>query len=295
MRQLTLPALHGERRPAAGGRKTRPSARVRTPRAPLRRRLPGWLIQAAVLGLAAMFMLGVVAGGVAAWRGGMAGMLVSTALAWSANSGLAVGEVTVEGRGETPVEQVLAALDVKRGMPLFAFSPKAAREKLMALGWVADASVVRRLPDTIHVTLRERRPAAIWQRNGSFTLVDETGAVIGATDVPRFSHLRVIVGGDAPANFASLFAVLSSEPGLAGRVIAAVRVSQRRWNLQMDNGITVLLPEEDVAAAWSLFAKVVAESELLERDVARIDLRERDRMVVRLTAPAAARLRGEEI
>jgi cell division protein FtsQ len=295
MRQLMLPALHADRRPAAGGRKTQPYAPARTRKASLRRRMPGWLIQAAVLGLAAMFMLGVVAGGVAAWRGGMAGMLVSTALAWSANSGLAVGEVTVEGRGETPVGQILAALDVKRGMPLFAFSPKAAREKLMALGWVADASVVRRLPDTIHVTLRERRPAAIWQRNGSFTLVDETGAVIGARDVPRFSHLRVIVGEDAPAHFASLFATLSGEPGLAGRVVAAVRISQRRWNLRMDNGITVLLPEEGVATAWSLFAKLAAESELLERDVARVDLREKDRMAVRLTAPAAARLRGEEI
>ncbi len=295
MRQLTLPALHGERRPAAGERKSRPPARVRTHKASLRRRMPGWLIQATVLGLAAVFALGVAAGGVAAWRSGMAGILARTALAWSGDSGLAVSEVTVEGRRETPVGQVLAALDVKRGTPLFAFSPKAAREKLMALGWVADASVVRRLPDTIHVTLRERRPAAIWQRNGSFTLVDETGAVIGARDVPRFSHLRVIVGGDAPAHFAALFSALSSEPRLAGRVVAAVRISQRSWNLQMDNGITVLLPAEGVAAAWSLFAKVAEESELLERDVARIDLREQDRMVVRLTAPAAARLRGKEI
>ncbi len=295
MRQLTLPALHGERRPAAGGRKTRPAARGRKRKASLRRRMPGWLTQAAVLGVATIFAAAVLGGGLAAWRSGMAEVLVSTALAWSGESGLAVGEVTVEGRRETPVGQVLAALDVTRATPLFAFSPKAAREKLMALGWVADASVVRRLPDTIHVTLRERRPAAIWQRNGFFTLVDETGAVIGATDVPRFSHLRVIVGEDAPAHFASLFAALSREPGLAGRVVAAVRVSERRWNLQMDNGITVLLPAEGVAAAWSLFAKVAAESELLEREIARVDLREPDRMVVRLTAPAAARLRGEEI
>ena len=295
MRQLTLPALHADRRPAAGKGKTKPAARRRGRKASLRRRLPDWLIRVTVLGLAMVFALGVMAGGFAVWRSDLAGVLVRTALAWSGESGLAVSEVTVEGRSETPVGQVLAALDIKRGTPLFAFSPKAAREKLMALGWVADAAVVRRLPDTIHVTLRERRPAAIWQRNGAFTLVDETGAVIGARDVPRFSHLRVIVGHDAPAKFAGLFATLSAAPELAARVVAAVRVSDRRWNLRMDNGITVLLPEEGVAEAWSLFARLAAESELLERDVARVDLRERDRMAVRLTAPAAARLRGEEI
>jgi len=243
---------------------------------------------AAGLALVATIIAVVGAGGPTAIGGAAKSRLV----AWGGSLGLAVGEVLVEGRRQTPAAEVLAALRVRYGTPLFAFSPQEARDRLLEIGWVRDARVERRLPGTIFVDLKERTPAAIWQHRGDFTLVDSGGAVIGSEDVGRFTGLRLVVGDDAPVHFAALFDILNAEPDVAPKVKAAVRVGGRRWNLQFDNGITVLLPETGVAEAWATLAKLAREGALLDRDIARIDLRSPDRMIVRLS-PGAAKERRE--
>jgi len=201
--------------------------------------------------------------------------------------------VLVVGRVETPADEILAALDVRRGSPLLAFSPAAARERLLALGWVRDARVERRFPNVVYVQLEERHPAAIWQNAGRLSVVDETGAVIGDDAVPRFATLRVIVGPDAPGQFAALFAVLETRPEMLEHVTAAVRIGGRRWNLRLANDMTVLLPEQNVAAAWRVLADAVRDGALMERDLVHIDLRIPDRLVLRL-APGAAQVRGDD-
>jgi cell division protein FtsQ len=80
--------------------------------------------------------------------------------------------------------------------------------------------------------------------------------------------------------------ILSSEPALRAQVTAAVRVQGRRWNVRLDNGIDVQLPETDTAAAWAELARLQRSYEVLQRDVVAIDLRLPDRLVVR-TAPGA--------
>lgn len=287
MRQLTLPSLYprrkaGKAKPAAGKGARRTSSRRK---ASLKRRMPAWAERAlrpAIVGSIAVILL---SGGVATWRsGGIAALgeaVGESVLAWTGSAGIAVDNVLVEGREKTSAAVILAALEVRRGMPLFAFSPDRARDRLLALGWVRDARVERRLPDTIFVDLVERRPAAIWQNKGKFALVDETGAVIGAEDVGQYGDLKVIVGADAPENFAELFDMLESQPDLKERVVAAVRVGLRRWNVKLDNDMTVLLPEDGIEEAWATLAAAVVESELLERNVTRIDLRMPDRVTVR--------------
>lgn len=287
MRQLTLPSLYPRRR----GGKAKPAAGLDVRRSParrkasLKRRMPAWAARAirpAVIGSVAVILL---SGGAAAWRtGGIAALgdaVGGSILAWSGSAGIAVDNVLVEGREKTSAQLILAALEVQRGMPLFAFSPDRARDRLLALGWVRDARIERRLPDTIFVDLVERRPAAIWQNKGKFALVDETGAVIGPEDVGQYGDLKVIVGKDAPENFAELFDMLESQPDLKERVVAAVRVGARRWNVKLDNDMTVLLPEDGIEEAWETLAAAATESELLERNVTRIDLRMPDRVTVR--------------
>lgn len=310
MRQLTLPSLYPQKRRRTdssgngSGRSivTRGATRVpvRRPRGfTIKHRAPRWLIglfrprtamatAAAGLAVIAATVAVVGAGGPAA----MGEAAESRLVAWSGSLGLAVGEVLVEGRRETPAAEVLAALQVRYGTPLFAFSPQEARDRLLRIGWVRDARIERRLPGTIFVDLDERSPAAIWQHRGDFSLVDAGGAVIGSEDVGRFTGLRLVVGDDAPAHFATLFEILNAEPDIARKVTAAVRVGGRRWNLQFDNGITVLLPESGVAEAWATLAKLAREDALLDRDIARIDMRIPDRMIVRLS-PEAAQARGE--
>ena len=161
----------------------------------------------------------------------------------SARMGFVVRDVFVDGRTETPKKTLLDAVAVKRGAPILAVDLEAVRQRVEALPWVRQASVRRVLPDTLVVDIIERRPLALWQHDKKFALIDEEGQVILRDDVGPFSDLMVVVGDDAPANATALVRMLASEPDLLPRVKAAVRVGGRRWNVHMDDGIDVKLPE----------------------------------------------------
>jgi cell division protein FtsQ len=81
--------------------------------------------------------------------------------------------------------------------------------------------------------------------------------------------------------------MLNNEPELRTRVSTAVRVHDRRWNLRLDDSIDVRLPEQNAAAAWAELARAQRDHGVLGRDVAVIDLRLPDRLVVRTTSEAA--------
>ncbi len=209
-------------------------------------------------------------------------------LAATAEAGFKVDDVLVEGRARTKRSAILKALGVARDTPILAFDPHAAKRRLEALPWVRAATVERRLPEAIFVRLVERKPRALWQHQGRLAVIDRGGDVIPGAKPEAFADLPLVVGAGAPGHAADLLAMLDSEPDLKTRVSAAVRVRDRRWNLRLDGGIDVRLPERDPAAAWAELARIQREHDVLGRDVVIIDLRMPDRLIVR-TAPASAR------
>lgn len=206
--------------------------------------------------------------------------------AWTGRMGLTLASVEVEGRDRVSREAILSALDVARGMPILAVDPEQAKRRLEEIPWVRSAAVERRLPDTLYIRLVEREPLAFWQRDGKLVLIDRDGTVIPSERLDRFGNLMVLVGPDAPKEGAALIDMLATEPALAPHVTAAVRVGGRRWNLRLDNNIDVALPEEDAASAWHRLAQLERSDGILERDVQLVDMRLRDRLVVRPTQEA---------
>lgn len=274
------------RRLTALYRKLKPGVSPATGRSrPRRRAAPRWLRPALGYGGAATAVAVIAGAMVWAWTSGRAadqwGALAAAAVEVSASAGLVVAEVFVAGRGRTARGDLIAALDVTLGAPLLAFDGEAARRRVEALGWVREATVERRFPDTVFLRIVERQPLALWQRDGRLVVVDREGVVIDGAAPEHFARLPVIVGDDAPRHAARLLAVLASEPSLLVRVEAAVRVGGRRWNLRFDNGIDVELPEQGLAEAWRRLAAFERRHRLLARDITVIDLRLPDRVVVR--------------
>ena len=208
-------------------------------------------------------------------------------LAASADAGLELGDVLVEGRQRTEARVVLDTLGVVRGQPILAFDPHAAQARLERLPWVRAATVERRLPAAIYVRLIERQPLALWQHQGRITVIDRGGEVIPGAEPKAFTRLPMVVGKNAPDHTAELLDMLSGQPELRARVSTAIRVHGRRWNLRLGDGIDVRLPEQNPAAAWAELARAQREHGVLGRDVAVIDLRLPDRLVVRTTSEAA--------
>ena len=174
------------------------------------------------------------------------------------------------------------------GAPILAIDLEAARTRIQALPWVRQASVRRVLPDTIVVEIVERRPLALWQHDKKFALIDEEGQAILRDDVARFSDLMVVVGEDAAPNATALVRMLATEPELMRRVKAAVRVGGRRWNVHLEQGIDVKLPEQDPEAAWRRLADYQRRYGVLDKQVRTVDLRLSDRLTVLPAPPKTA-------
>jgi cell division protein FtsQ len=203
----------------------------------------------------------------------------------SARAGLNIQQIFVEGRHETSAGAVVAATGIVRGAPILAIDPAEARAALEKLPWVASASIERRLPDALFVRIVERGALAVWQRRGEMVVIDRLGVEIAGADARRFAMLPVVVGDDAPRHAEALIALMATEPELQRRIAAAVRVGGRRWNLRLDNGIDVLLPEENPGGAWTRLAELL-RGPGFERDVRGVDLRLPDRLILRVDRQA---------
>src|SRR5512144_2204658 len=259
---------------------------------PRLRVVPVWRTRPA-LGVLSATLLAVLSG--AAWLTWQAGVpqragasAVRSLVGVSADAGFVVRDIFVVGRDSTPKATWLQALAVGSAAPIIAIDLEAARTRSQALPWVRQASVRRVLPDTIVVEIVERRPLALWQHDKKFALIDEEGQAILRDDVARFSDLMVVVGEDAAPNATALVRMLATEPELMRRVKAAVRVGGRRWNVHLEQGIDVKLPEQDPEAAWRRLADYQRRYGVLDKQVRTVDLRLSDRLTVLPAPPKTA-------
>jgi cell division protein FtsQ len=202
--------------------------------------------------------------------------------------GLRVNDIVIQGRANTPEPLLRAALGISKGDPILGFSLDAARRNVEKLSWVDQATIERRLPDTVVVQLVERRPFAIWQNQGRFVLIDRDGQVVTNADVAQFRQLPLVVGPGAPAAATPLIDALTAHPGLLARLVAAVRVGERRWNLQLRGGMSVMLPEGHEAVALDRLETLQQDHAVLDRPLEVVDLRLPDRLVLRPRAEPAA-------
>ena len=113
--------------------------------------------------------------------------------------------------------------------------------------------------------------------------------IIEGADPTEFSHLIVVAGTDAAANASLILDVLKTEPELFAEVWAVTYQSGRRWDVHLRNGIDIRLPETDPSTAWARLAVVDHKKKIIGRDLAVIDLRVPEQLIVEPNVP----VRGE--
>jgi cell division protein FtsQ len=194
--------------------------------------------------------------------------------------GFGIDDVRISGRTETAELAILEKLEISGS--LLSFDVQAAQARLATLPWAAKATVRKFYPSTLSVEIEERQAYALWQKRGTVFVVDKSGTEIVELEESRFGKLPFTVGKGANLKAAEFLDTVLAEPEIAGQMRAAVFVAGRRWDLHLENGVTVKLPEKDVSAALTQLVKLSAERQLLSRDVIVVDLRLPDRVTVRL-------------
>ncbi len=206
--------------------------------------------------------------------------VVNAAIDVTGKAGFSVQDILIEGRNQTRKDTVLEALDVQKGTPILSFDPHAALKRVQDISWVRSGVVERRMPQTIYVRLNEREPMAIWQTNKQFKLIDRDGHVLREMTPNEPRTLPIVVGKGADVAAADLLSQLQAQKAVANHVKGATRVGERRWDLYMNDGIVVKLPEDNVDDALERLRHAISDENILERRITGIDLRLPDRMTV---------------
>ena len=132
-------------------------------------------------------------------------------------------------------------------------------------------------------------PIALLQNNDKHKLIDRSGAIIDGADPSQFTHLTVVAGDSAAPHAAAILSILKTEPELFSEVWAVSYRSKRRWDVHLKNGMEVRLPEIDPVSAWSRLAMIDRKKAITHRDLAVIDMRIPQQLIVEPNIPVRGR------
>ena len=202
-------------------------------------------------------------------------------------AGFRIVSVALAGQHHVSREEVLAVAGVTGSTSLLFLDVEQTRERLKTNPWIADATVLKLYPGELQIGIKEREAFALWQKDGQVSVIADDGTVLEPYVSPRLIELPLVVGRGAETRAKEFLVLLDRYPALRAFVRAAVLVGERRWNLRLNNGIDVRLPETDIAPALERLVALDKEKNLVTRDIVAIDLRLPDRVTVRLSEAAA--------
>lgn len=204
---------------------------------------------------------------------------------YSAGLGFKIDDIVITGRDKTTKQDILNALQLSRETNILNLDLRDLQQKVEQLPWVRHAVVKRRFfPNIIQIDIRERQVQSIWQLDHKFRPIDGEGNVIEADYTPDHPIL-LIVGEGAPENITALMKSITDDQNIYERIKVANYISGRRWNIVLDdveNGITVKLPEKHIDEAWKKLLKLNTTQGLLKRKLTIIDLRFPNKVIVKL-------------
>lgn len=198
----------------------------------------------------------------------------------SANLGFTLENIYVEGRENADSELLMALINADKGMPLFAVNPHHVHERLSDISWLDSLRVKRVLPDSLSIALVEREPVALWVEGDQMSVIDATGYKITTQNLERFNALLIVHGRGAEQNVMNLLSYVRGFPALYEKLDQAYYVGERRWDLRLENKITISLPENNVDLALQRLVEAHEQHEILDKKIKNIDIRQSDRLII---------------
>ena len=239
---------------------------------------------------AALLLLGSVCYGVV--RGGHGPQIIENVQnicdAAANRLGFRISEIALVGERELDRNEILVLAGITDRSSLLFLDPARTRARLMMNPWIADATVFKLYPDRLRIEIKERKPFALWQKDGRISLIAADGVVLETAVPSRFSALPRVVGKGAEQAAQDFLALIDRFPVIARLTEASVLVAERRWNLRLKDGVEIMLPENETEQALRILVDLDRSAKILSRDIVAVDLRLPDRVTVRQSDAAAA-------
>ncbi|GHT90929.1 hypothetical protein FACS1894122_02390 [Alphaproteobacteria bacterium] len=191
-----------------------------------------------------------------------------------------VKKIEFDGNDRASDILLLKASGLRYMSNIFFVSMEEVKKKLEGVPWIRSVVVYRKLPNTIYIRVSERIPIAFFQSQQKLHFVDSDGVVLECNDISKTNNLPIVVGEGAEKEAAHLLYCLDQFPKLRKQLVFALRLSKRRWNIKINKGITVKLPEKGIMQALGILDEISDSNGFFNDDIISIDLRMLDRVII---------------
>ncbi|NOD34725.1 MULTISPECIES: cell division protein FtsQ/DivIB [unclassified Ruegeria] len=199
-----------------------------------------------------------------------------------------VNLMAIDGAGTSLSEDIREVVPLDFPISSWDLDVEHMRDTITGLDPVKSATVRIRPGGILQVDVVERQPVIVWRTRDGLELLDETGAHVKETP-SRKDHigLPLIAGKGADVHVAEALELFQTSRSLGNRVRGLVRVGERRWDLVLDRGQRIMLPTDRPVRALERVLAVNEVQDLLERDVAVVDMRLGQRPTIRMSKAAS--------
>lgn len=203
-----------------------------------------------------------------------------------------ISEMNVTGGDQQIATDIATVLPLEFPLSSFDLDLEAARNTVEALYAVKSARVRVGEAGALDIHVTPRVAVALWRDGEKLRMLDADGIFAGVIDTRGVRRdLPLIAGDGAEEHIAEALTLFQTARPVGDRVRGLVRMGERRWDMVMDRGQRILLPEDNPFAALDRVIALQQAQDLLARDVATIDMRNANRPTIKMTDAAANALR----
>lgn len=203
-----------------------------------------------------------------------------------------VNFMAIDGAGPGLAEDIREVVPIDFPVSSFDLDADRIRDVITGLNPVRTATVRIRPGGILQVDVVERQPVVVWRSRDGVSVLDETGAYVGVLPSRAArADLPLIAGDGAEREVAQALRLIRAARPLGDRLRGLVRVGERRWDVVMDREQRIMLPAENPVRALERVLVLNEVQDLLERDLAVIDMRIAARPTIRMTGAAVQQWR----
>ena len=190
------------------------------------------------------------------------------------NNGFKIKNIEISGVNHLNKNDIIKIINAYNNINIFNVNIKNIYKEIKNNTWTNKASIEIIYPNTIKISLTEKKPVAIWQNKYGNFLITKSGDVIFEKNLKEFkNYLPIVIGQNAHKNAHSILNVLSINKDFIKNIWSLTYVNERRWDIHFNQGLTIRLPSDSVEKAWKKVLYLDKKFNILNLELTELDLR----------------------
>ncbi len=211
---------------------------------------------------------------------------------FTSSPALKITKMHIIAESPSLISSIEGALTIEFPISSLDLDVETLRDKVENISAIKSAAVRLTASGLLEIEVIQRKSVAVHQINGRFEVLDIDGVAIGSIDKRTDrSDLPLIVGFGANYKVSEALTLLIESSYIIDRISGLSRIGTRRWDIILDRGQVIKLPEYDPLRAVQKVVSLHKIHRVLDRDISYLDFRDISRPMIGLTRNSTEQLK----